>query len=75
MRRYYSETHDDLLIAGQKNKAEMEAEARRRKQQQMRALLQAKEAELERLSAFYLSLERVEREQKALIEKLSNNDV
>lgn len=39
------------------------------------ALIAAKSAELERLTKHYNSLEKVERDQKVLIEKLSNNDV
>ena len=39
----------------------------------MQALINEKKAELERLSAQYESLMRVEAEQKALIEKLTNN--
>ncbi|CAE7170462.1 unnamed protein product, partial [Symbiodinium pilosum] len=50
--------------------AEMEAEARRRKQLSMQAAIQEKSAELERLVFQLNSLERVEREQFALIEKL-----
>ncbi|CAD7948319.1 unnamed protein product [Amoebophrya sp. A120] len=66
---------EKLRAIGQKNLAEMESENRRRKQQQMRALIASKEAELSRLTTYYDSLEKVEREQKAMIERLSNNDV
>eukprot|EP00913_Durusdinium_trenchii_P009344 g8781.t1 len=54
--------------------AEMEAEARRRKQLSMQAAIQEKTQELERLTFQLNSLERVEREQQVLIEKLSNNE-
>ncbi|CAD7931108.1 unnamed protein product [Amoebophrya sp. A25] len=65
---------EKLRAIGQRNMAEMESENRRRKQQQMRALIASKEAELARLQTHYLSLEKVEREQKAMIDRLSNND-
>ena len=58
-----------------KNKVESEQDARRRKVQQMKALLDLKQAQLERHQAYFASLEKVEREQKTLIERLSNNDV
>ncbi|CAE7940398.1 MP3 [Symbiodinium necroappetens] len=62
---------EKLRAIGQRNRAEMEAEARRRKQLSMQAAIQEKTAELERLVFQLNSLERVEREQFALIEKLS----
>eukprot|EP00933_Yihiella_yeosuensis_P048800 TRINITY_DN4518_c0_g1_i1.p1 TRINITY_DN4518_c0_g1~~TRINITY_DN4518_c0_g1_i1.p1 ORF type:complete len:131 (-),score=40.17 TRINITY_DN4518_c0_g1_i1:81-473(-) len=67
--------HEKLRAIGQRNRAEMEAEARRRKQLNMQAMIAEKTAELERLVFQLNSLERAEREQKALIEKLSNNEV
>lgn len=66
---------EKLKALGQRNKAEMETETRRRQQQQIRALISSKEQELERLTNYYTSLEKVEREQKSLIERLGNNDV
>lgn len=66
---------EKLRAIGQRNKAEMESDNRRRKQMEMRAQIAGKEAELNRLETYYSSLEKVEREQKALIERLSNNDV
>merc|ERR1719210_1633395 len=65
---------EKLRAIGQRNRAEMEADARKRKQQQMQATIVEKSAELERLVFQLNSLERAEREQKALIEKLSNNE-
>ena len=44
------------------------------KQLELQALINEKKAELERLSAQHDSLTRVEAEQKALIEKLTNNE-
>ncbi|CAE8703191.1 unnamed protein product [Polarella glacialis] len=67
--------HEKLRAIGQRNRAEMEAEARRRKEQNMQAMIQEKTAEHERLVFQLNSLEKAEREQKALIEKLSNNEV
>merc|ERR1712100_965769 len=66
--------HEKLRAIGQRNRAEMEADARRRRQREMQALVAEKTAELERLVFQLGSLERCEREQKALIEKLSNNE-
>lgn len=67
--------YEKLRAIGQRNRAEMEADARRRKQQNMQATIAEKTAEMERLVFQLNSLERAEREQKALIEKLSNNEV
>merc|ERR1711918_65034 len=66
--------YEKLRAIGQRNRAEMEADARRRKQMNMQAGIAEKTSELERLVFELGSLERVEREQKALIEKLSNNE-
>merc|ERR1712232_1322032 len=66
--------YEKLRAIGQRNRAEMEAESRRRKQQQMQAILAEKTSELERLAFQHNSLERVEHEHKILIEKLSNNE-
>mmetsp|Transcript_123310 Transcript_123310/g.307996 ORF Transcript_123310/g.307996 Transcript_123310/m.307996 type:complete len:131 (+) Transcript_123310:115-507(+) len=66
--------YEKLRAIGQRNRAEMEAESRRRKQQNMQAIIQEKTQELERLTFQLNSLERAEREQKGLIEKLSNNE-
>lgn len=66
--------YEKLRAIGQRNRAEMEAESRRRKQQQMQAMIAEKTAELERVVFQFNTLERAEREQKTLIEKLSNNE-
>merc|ERR1740138_1562437 len=66
--------YDKLRAIGQRNRAEMEADARKRKQQQMQAMIAEKTAELERLVFELNTLERAEREQKGLVEKLSNNE-
>jgi intraflagellar transport protein 20 len=66
---------EKLRAIGQRNKVEQEADARRRRAQELNALIMDKQAELDRIQFHVDSLEKVEREQKALIEKLSNNDV
>lgn len=60
--------------AGLGDRADSEREARKLKQLELQALINEKKAELERLSAQHDSLTRVEAEQKALIEKLTNNE-
>eukprot|EP00440_Ansanella_granifera_P062553 gb/GFBE01067828.1/.p1 GENE.gb/GFBE01067828.1/~~gb/GFBE01067828.1/.p1 ORF type:complete len:131 (+),score=58.39 gb/GFBE01067828.1/:1-393(+) len=65
---------EKMRAIGQRNRAEMEAEARRRKEQTMKAAITEKQAELERLVFQLGTLERAEREQQALIDKLSNNE-
>merc|ERR1712187_70265 len=62
--------HEKLRAIGQRNRAEMEADSRKRKEQQMQAIIAEKTAEVERLTFQLNSLERAEREQKVLIEKL-----
>merc|ERR1711918_134888 len=64
--------YEKLRAIGQRNRAEMEADSRRRKQQQMQAIFAEKQSERERRVFQYNSLERVEHEHKILIEKLSN---
>lgn len=64
-----------LKAIGMKNKVEGEGDVRRRRMQQMKAMVALKQQELERHQTYYNSLEKTEREQKQLIEKLSNNEV
>lgn len=66
---------EKLRAIGQRNKVEQEADARRRRTQELNALIMDRQAEVDRIQFHADSLEKVEREQKALIEKLSNNDV
>ena len=47
---------------------------RKRKQVELQAIISEKKAELDRLNTQYDSLVRVDAEQKALIEKLTNNE-
>ena len=49
-------------------------QVRKRKQVELQAIISEKKAELERLNTQYDSLVRVDAEQKALIEKLTNNE-
>lgn len=65
---------EKLRAIGQRNRAEMEADSQRHKQATMTGLIAEKTAELERLQFQLNSLERAEREQKALIEKLKENE-
>eukprot|EP00744_Colponema_vietnamica_P010966 GILI01015442.1.p1 GENE.GILI01015442.1~~GILI01015442.1.p1 ORF type:complete len:145 (+),score=21.42 GILI01015442.1:43-435(+) len=65
---------EKLKAIGQRNRVESEAESRKRKQQELSALINEKKAFLERLTVQLESLSRVESEQRALIEKLGNNE-
>lgn len=63
-----------LKAIGQRNNVESEIETRKAKEKQHIALVREREAELQRLETYYESLLKVENEQKAMIEKLSNNE-
>ena len=63
-----------LKAIGQRNKLESEVEDRKRQQNELRSVIDEKHAELERLRVEHQSLVKVEQEQRALIEKLSNNE-
>ena len=65
---------EKLKAIGLGNRVDSEREVRKRKQLELQAMINEKKAELERLSAQHDSLTRVESEQKALIEKLTNNE-
>ena len=65
---------EKLKAIGLANRVDSEREVRKRKQLELQAMINEKKAELERLSAQHDSLTRVEAEQKALIEKLTNNE-
>mmetsp|Transcript_5989 Transcript_5989/g.9199 ORF Transcript_5989/g.9199 Transcript_5989/m.9199 type:complete len:130 (+) Transcript_5989:78-467(+) len=65
---------EKLKAIGQRNRAQSEAEARKRKKAELQALVSEKTLELERLTAQFESLTKVEQEQKLLIEKLGNNE-
>ena len=59
-----------LKAIGQRN----EVEDRKRQQNELRSVIDEKHAMLERLRVEHQSLVKVEQEQRALIEKLSNNE-
>ncbi|KAL4449313.1 hypothetical protein ABPG74_015695 [Tetrahymena malaccensis] len=63
-----------LRAIGERNKVESEAENRKKKMMDLNNLLNEKKAELERYSTELESIQKVEAEQKYLIDKLSNNE-
>ena len=65
---------EKLKAIGQRNRVTAEAETRETMKKSMQALINEKQAELERYSKQYQSLMRVEAEQRALIDKLSNSE-
>ena len=60
---FYTVTTSDLTL-----------QVRKRKQLEIQAIVNEKKAELDRLSSQFESLQRVEADQRALIEKLANNE-
>ena len=65
---------EKLRAIGLGNRVEHEKEVRKRKEMELKAMINEKKAELERMNTQHDSLQRVEAEQKALIEKLTNNE-
>eukprot|EP00619_Florenciella_sp_RCC1007_P014015 CAMPEP_0205906010 /NCGR_PEP_ID=MMETSP1325-20131115/1689_1 /ASSEMBLY_ACC=CAM_ASM_000708 /TAXON_ID=236786 /ORGANISM="Florenciella sp., Strain RCC1007" /LENGTH=133 /DNA_ID=CAMNT_0053271977 /DNA_START=71 /DNA_END=472 /DNA_ORIENTATION=+ len=65
---------EKLKAIGQRNMVESETENRARRQLALQSQINEKMAELDRYAKQYQSLARVEAEQLALIEKLSNNE-
>ena len=65
---------EKLKAIGLANRVDHEKEVRKRKQVETQAMINEKKSELERLTTQLDSLSRVEAEQKALIEKLKNNE-
>lgn len=63
-----------LKAVGARNKIEGEEDNRRKKEQELKTLINEKRLLLERLTFEFDSLQKVEGEQKATIEKLSNNE-
>ena len=57
-----------------RNKVENEGEFRKQKVQELTNLINEKKTELEKYTIEFESLLKVEQEQKALIQKLSNNE-
>lgn len=63
-----------LRAIGARSSVVVEKEQRRRKRAQLDAVIRERQAELDRLVAEFDSLARIEQEQRAMIEKLSNNE-
>mmetsp|Transcript_11912 Transcript_11912/g.8688 ORF Transcript_11912/g.8688 Transcript_11912/m.8688 type:complete len:102 (+) Transcript_11912:107-412(+) len=63
-----------LKAVGARNKIEGEEDSRRKKEQELKTLINEKKMELERLIYQHETLLKVENEQKLTIEKLSNNE-
>ena len=64
-----------LRAVGSRNKVEGEEDNRRKREQELRTLINEKKMMLERLNYQYDSLQKVANEQKLTIEKLSNNEI
>ena len=65
---------EKLKAIGQRNAVESEIENREHKKKAMQAQINEKLSELERFNKQYQSLQQIESEQNALIERLSNNE-
>mmetsp|Transcript_21619 Transcript_21619/g.33823 ORF Transcript_21619/g.33823 Transcript_21619/m.33823 type:complete len:130 (+) Transcript_21619:330-719(+) len=63
-----------LKALGQRNRVESEREVRKIKAAEIQSLINEKRALLERLNMQHESLKKVDQEQKAIIEKLGNNE-
>ena len=63
-----------LKAIGARNKIEGEEDNRRKKEQELKTLINEKKMILERLTYEYESLTKVDTEQQRTIEKLSNNE-
>ena len=63
-----------LKAIGARNKIEGEEDNRRKKEQELKSLINEKKMILERLTYEYESLTKVDTEQQRTIEKLSNNE-
>jgi intraflagellar transport protein 20 len=64
-----------LKAVGSRNKIEGEEDNRRKREQELKTLINEKKMMLERLTYQYDSLQKVANEQKLTIEKLSNNEI
>jgi intraflagellar transport protein 20 len=65
---------EKLKTLGKRNQLYQEVESREKKEEELKVLIREKKEELERLRFQYTSLQKVEEEQKMVIEKLSNNE-
>lgn len=63
-----------LKAVGSRNKIEGEEDNRRKREQELKTIINEKRLLLERLTFEFESLQKVEMEQKTTIEKLSNNE-
>ena len=63
-----------LRAIGARNKIEGEEDNRRKKEQELKTLINEKKMMLDRLTYEFESLSKVEADQKLTIEKLSNNE-
>ncbi|CEP00239.1 unnamed protein product (mitochondrion) [Plasmodiophora brassicae] len=63
--------HHKLLAIGLRNKVESETDARVKKERDLQSLLSHRKAELERYTTHQQSLEKVEQNQRNLVDKLS----
>lgn len=64
-----------LRAVGSRNKIEGEEDNRRKREQELKTLINEKKMMLERLNYQFESLQKVANEQKLTIEKLSNNEI
>ena len=64
---------EKLKALGKRNQLYEEVESREKKEQEIKVLIREKKEELERLKFQFNSLQKIENEQKMIIEKLSNN--
>lgn len=64
-----------LKAVGSRNKIEGEEDNRRKREQELKTLINEKKMMLERLTYQHESLQKVANEQKLTIEKLSNNEI
>ena len=64
-----------LKAVGSRNKIEGEEDNRRKREQDLKTLVNEKKMMLERLTYQFESLQKVANEQKLTIEKLSNNEI
>jgi len=65
---------EKLKALGKKNQLYEEMDTKANKESELKLMIKEKIEELERLKIQYQSLEKIENEQKLIIEKLSNND-
>ena len=63
-----------LKAVGARNRIEGEEENCRKKEQELKTLINERKMELGRLVSEYESLRKIEQEQRNLIDKLSNNE-